>query len=119
MYFKNCQTYPNLEVAACADLNLERAKASAEEYGIAKACSVSELLADPEIEIVINLTIPAAHAEVCLQALENGKHVYVEKPLAVTREEGRAILAKAQEKGRLVGARRIRSSAAASRRASS
>lgn len=103
IYFKNCQTYPNLEVAACADLNLERAKASAEEYGIAKACSVSELLADPEIEIVINLTIPAAHAEVCLQALENGKHVYVEKPLAVTREEGRAILAKAQEKGRLVG----------------
>ncbi|MCZ8513663.1 Gfo/Idh/MocA family oxidoreductase [Paenibacillus filicis] len=103
IYFKNCSSYPNIEVAACADLNVERAKASAEEHGVAKACTVPELLADPEIDIVINLTIPAAHADVCLQALEAGKHVYVEKPLAVTREEGQAILAKAREKGRLVG----------------
>ncbi|WP_426451536.1 Gfo/Idh/MocA family protein [Paenibacillus sp. S-38] len=103
IYFENCRTYPILEVAACADLNVSRAQASAEQYGVPKAYSVSELLADPEIDIVINLTIPAAHAEVCLAALEAGKHVYVEKPLAVTREEGRAILEKAQEKGRLVG----------------
>lgn len=103
IYFKNCKTYPNLVVAACADLNVARAIASAEEHGVPKACSVPELLADPDIDIVINLTIPAAHAEVCLLALEAGKHVYVEKPLAVTREEGQAILAKAREKGLLVG----------------
>lgn len=103
IYFQNCKAYPVLEVAACADLNVARARASAEEHGVPKACSVSELLADAEIDIVINLTIPAAHAEVCLQALDAGKHVYVEKPLAVTREEGQAILAKAKEKGRLIG----------------
>ena len=54
--------------------------------------TVEQLLADPEIEIVVNLTIPKAHASVCLQALEAGKHVYVEKPFAVTREEGKQVL---------------------------
>jgi predicted dehydrogenase len=103
IYFKNCKSYPNLEVVACADLSLERAQAAAEEFGIPKAYSVEELLQDPEIEIVINLTIPAAHAEVCLKALDAGKHVHVEKPLAVTREEGQQILAKARSKNLLVG----------------
>ncbi|MFH5181577.1 Gfo/Idh/MocA family protein [Paenibacillus sp. TAB 01] len=103
IYFKNCKQFSALEVAACADLNVARAQASAEEHGIAKACSVNELLADPDIDLVINLTIPAAHAEVCIQALEAGKHVYVEKPLAVTREEGLRILAVARSKGLLVG----------------
>lgn len=103
IYFKNCKQFSALEVAACADLNVARAQASAEEHGIAKACSVNELLADPDIDLVINLTIPAAHAEVCIQALEAGKHVYVEKPLAVTREEGQRILAVARSKGLLVG----------------
>ncbi|WP_248928165.1 Gfo/Idh/MocA family protein [Paenibacillus hamazuiensis] len=103
IYFQNCAKFPLLQVTACADLDLERARAAAAEHGIPKACTVSELLADPGIDIVINLTIPAAHAEVCLQALEAGKHVYVEKPLAVTREEGRRILEKSQSKGLLVG----------------
>ncbi|UJF32401.1 Gfo/Idh/MocA family protein [Paenibacillus hexagrammi] len=103
IYMKNIPTFSQLELSACADLDVNRAKARAEEFGIEKAYSVSELLADPSIQIVINLTIPAAHAEVCLQVLEAGKHVYVEKPLAVTREEGRAILEKAQSKGLLVG----------------
>ena len=68
---------------------MERAQARAEEYGIPKACTVDELLADPEIEIVVNLTIPKAHAEVALKAAQAGKSVYNEKPLAVEREEGR------------------------------
>ncbi|TVY05567.1 Gfo/Idh/MocA family protein [Paenibacillus cremeus] len=103
IYFKNLNSFPAIEVAACADLDLTRAAASAEEHGVPKACSVPELLADPDIDIVLNLTIPAAHASVCLQAIEAGKHVYVEKPLAVTREEGQAILAAARERGVLVG----------------
>ncbi|WP_019535929.1 Gfo/Idh/MocA family protein [Paenibacillus ginsengihumi] len=103
IYFKNCRSFPMVEVAACADLDLERARAAAEEHGVPKACSVQELLDDPGIDIVINLTIPAAHAEVCLQAIHAGKHVYVEKPLAVTREEGRSILDAAKAKGVLVG----------------
>jgi len=103
IYFKNCRSFPMVEVAACADLDLERARAAAEEHGVPKACSVQELLGDPGIDIVINLTIPAAHAEVCQQAIHAGKHVYVEKPLAVTREEGRSILEAAKAKGLLVG----------------
>jgi predicted dehydrogenase len=99
IYFKNCKTYENLDLIACADLDVERAKARAAEFNIPKAYGVDELLADPEIEIVINLTIPKAHAEVCLKALAAGKHVYVEKPLAVTREEGQQILALSKEKG--------------------
>ncbi|GIO68544.1 Gfo/Idh/MocA family oxidoreductase [Paenibacillus sp. FSL M7-1455] len=103
IYFENLKTFPAVEVTACADLDLGRAKEKAERFGIAKGCTVAELLADPEIELVVNLTIPAAHGQVCLDILEAGKHVYVEKPLAVTREEGQAILAKAEEKGLLVG----------------
>jgi predicted dehydrogenase len=58
-----------LETAACADIDIDRAKARAEEFGVPKASSVAELLSDPEIEIVVNLTTPQAHAEVSLAAL--------------------------------------------------
>ncbi len=104
IYFKAGQTFEVLDIVACADLIPERAAAAAEKYNIPKACTPQELLADPEIEIVINLTIPKAHAEVCLAALEAGKHVHVEKPLAVTRGDGRKILEMAKAKGLRVGA---------------
>lgn len=103
IYFKNCKLYRGLEVVACADLDVSRAQARAEEFGVPKACSVEELLADPEIQMVINLTIPAAHADICQQALRAGKHVYVEKPLAVTREDGRKTLELAKERNLRVG----------------
>ena len=64
---------------------------------------MDELLQDPEIEIVLNLTTPKAHKDVCIAALEAGKHVYGEKPLAVTREDGKKILEFAKTKGLLVG----------------
>ncbi|ANE48614.1 oxidoreductase [Paenibacillus swuensis] len=99
IYFKNCKQYENLDLVACADLDVNRAQARAEEFGVPKAYSVDELLADTDIEIVINLTIPASHADICMKALNAGKHVYVEKPIVVTREEGRALLALANEKG--------------------
>ncbi|WP_134701332.1 Gfo/Idh/MocA family protein [Ammoniphilus sp. YIM 78166] len=103
IYCKMGKTFDILDIAACADLDIERARAKAEEFDIAKAYTVEELLADPEIDIVLNLTIPQSHAEVCLAALEAGKHVYVEKPLAVSREDGKKILELAQQKGLLVG----------------
>ncbi|SEC64209.1 Gfo/Idh/MocA family oxidoreductase [Paenibacillus sp. GP183] len=103
IYLKNCPNFEHLDLIACADLDMERAKARAAEFGLPHAYSVDELLADPQIQIVINLTIPAAHAEVCIKSLEAGKHVYVEKPLAVTREEGQRILELASSKGLLVG----------------
>lgn len=102
-YFTAGQTFRNLEIAACADLDMARAKAKAEEFKVAKACTVKELLADPEIEIVVNLTIPRAHAEIAVAALEAGKHVYGEKPLAVNRKDGQKILAAAKAKKLRVG----------------
>ncbi len=99
VYFTNLKKYPEVDLVAAADLDLARAQQRAEEFGLEKAYTVDQLMADPEIEIVVNLTIPAAHAAVCLQALEAGKHVYVEKPIVVTREEGKKVLVLAAEKG--------------------
>lgn len=103
IYLKNGRMLESIEIVACADLVLERARARAEEYGIPKACTVDELLADPEIEIVVNLTVPKAHAEVALKAVQAGKHVYNEKPLTVEREDGRRLLEEAEKRGVLVG----------------
>ena len=97
------KNFENLQIAACADLIPERAQARAEESGIPRACTVEELLADPEIEIVVNLTIPNAHGPVGIAALEAGKSVYNEKPLAVTREDGRRMLQLAADNGLRVG----------------
>jgi predicted dehydrogenase len=103
VYFRNLQSFPNTEVVACADLDVERAKARANQFGIAKACSVDELLADADVEIVVNLTIPKAHADVCQKALAAGKHVHVEKPLAINLADGLRTVELAKEKGLLVG----------------
>jgi predicted dehydrogenase len=101
-YLKASRTFPILDVVGIADLVRSRAETRAEEFGL-RAYSPEEMLADPEIEIVINLTIPAAHGTVNLAAIEAGKHVYSEKPLAITREEGQRTLAAARERGVLVG----------------
>jgi predicted dehydrogenase len=104
IYLKNLtQMFHNTEVVACADVVMANAEARAKEFNIPKACTVAELLADREVEIVLNLTIPAAHAEVNLAALKAGKHVYNEKPFAVTREDGKNVLSTAKEKGLLIG----------------
>lgn len=102
IYLQADKKFPILQTVACADLDRARAQAKAEEYGI-KAYSVDELLADPEIDIVINLTIPAAHGKVAMAAVEAGKHVYSEKPLALDRAEGRQLLEMAAAKGLRVG----------------
>jgi predicted dehydrogenase len=101
-YFRNLPKFGGLAVTACADLDPARAAGKAAQYGL-RALSVEALLADPEIDLVVNLTVPQAHAPLNLQALAAGKHVYTEKPLAVTREDGRATLALAKAKGLRVG----------------
>jgi predicted dehydrogenase len=103
VYCEAGKTFDVLDIVSCADLIHERARARAAEYGIPRACSVEELLADPEVEIVVNLTIPRAHAEVALAALEAGKCVHNEKPLAITLEDGRQLLEVANERGLLIG----------------
>ncbi len=102
-YFEGLKLYPFIEVAACADMNMDSAKEKAAKYNIPKVCTVDELLADKEIEIVINLTIPKAHAPVNLKILEAGKHAYCEKPFALNREEGQQVLDLAKKKGLRVG----------------
>ncbi|MEI8095496.1 MAG: Gfo/Idh/MocA family oxidoreductase [Spirochaetales bacterium] len=104
IYLKNGTTlFDNLEIRAVADLDLARAQARATEFGVAKVCSVKELLADKSIDVVLNLTVPLAHYSVCKAALEAGKHVYVEKPLAVKLEEGEELAALAKAKGLYLG----------------
>lgn len=98
IYLQNFRRFDYLQVGAVADLDLSRAEARAAEFGVPKACSVEELLADPGIDIVVNLTVPAAHAAVNLAAIQAGKHVYAEKPLTMTRAEGLELLAAARER---------------------
>jgi predicted dehydrogenase len=101
-YLGASKVFKILDMAACADLNKAAAEEKGEEFGV-KAVSIDEIFADPEIEIILNLTVPKAHAEVAVKALEAGKHVYGEKPLAVSREDGKKIVDTAKAKGLLVG----------------
>ncbi len=101
-YVTGCRPYSIVDVVACADLNEERAKQFAHEYGL-QAQTIDELLADSDIDIIINLTIPSVHAEVSLNILNAGKHVYSEKPLAINRDDGQKILGNAVEQGLRVG----------------
>jgi len=103
VYFQAGKTFEILDIVACADLDRERAKAKAEQYAIPHAYRVEELLADPEIEIVVNLTIPKAHVEIALQAIRAGKSVYSEKPLALNRQQGQEVLTVAHTRGVRVG----------------
>jgi len=102
-YLRTSRSFPILEIAACADLNRAAAEKTAAEHGVPRVLSVDELLADKSIDLVLNLTVPKAHAPICLAALEAGKHVYVEKPLAVTRQDGQAILRAAKQRKLRVG----------------
>jgi len=103
IYLKRCSAFEILKVAACADIDLGRAKAKAAEYGVPKAYTTEELLADRDIDIVLNLTIPRVHFAVAMAALKAGKSVYNEKPLALMRQEGKKLLAVARRKGLRVG----------------
>lgn len=101
-YFDGMRRYTVLDVVACADLDNARARAKAAEQGV-RADTVEGLLAAPDVDLVVNLTIPAAHAEVNRAALLAGKHAYCEKPFALNMTDGAAIAALARERGLLVG----------------
>lgn len=99
-------TFPRLDavaLTAVADLDMDRAKAVAAEYPGVRALTVDELLSDDAVDLVLNLTIPAAHAEVALKAIAAGKHVYGEKPLAASTAEGQSMLAAAEAAGVILG----------------
>jgi len=102
-YLSHARHFPILNIVACCDIDGEKSRAKADEFQIGRVLSVDELLGDDEIEIVLNLTVPKAHAEISLAALNAGKHVYSEKPLAITVAEGEKILRVAREKNLRVG----------------
>ena len=102
-YFRHLPVYDHVRVVGCADTFHNRAVAAAERYGIPKAYSVAEMLADPDVDLVLNLTPPQDHVGVMLAAIEAGKHVYSEKPLAVERAGGARVVRAAAERGVMVG----------------
>lgn len=101
-YLTAARHFPVLDIRALADRDPAAAEARGAEFGI-PAVSVDALLADPGVEIVLNLTVPKAHAAVALRAIEAGKHVHSEKPLALDVAEGRGILEAAAARGVRVG----------------
>ena len=101
-YF-NCQNiYNNFNIISCADIDSDVAKKSAENFNV-KAQSVEDLLTNPEIDLIINLTIPSAHKEVIINSLNAGKHCFSEKPLAMNFDEGKEIYELSKEKKLYVG----------------
>lgn len=103
IYIENSRKLEAIELAAVADVNPTAARYRADQYGIERALSPEELLADPEIEIVVNLTPNRLHAQISTQILEADKHVYSEKPLAVYRDDALKLLETAGKLGRRVG----------------
>ncbi|NUP47448.1 MAG: Gfo/Idh/MocA family oxidoreductase [Catenulispora sp.] len=102
-YLTNLTRFPDLRVVAIADLDQARAAAAATAYGVPFSGSPADVLGRPDVELVVNLTIPAAHADVALAALAAGKHVYGEKPLALDPAAARSVLAEAATRGLRVG----------------
>lgn len=101
-YLESAATFEGFDIVACADLRGEAAQFTAASNGL-EALGVDELVASPHIDVVLNLTTPDAHASVNLAALAGGKHVYCEKPLAITVDDGAAVLAAATSSGLLAG----------------
>lgn len=102
-YLRNLTSFPDVRVLGVADLDAARAAEVAREWDVPVGGDVGTVLGLPEVEIVVNLTIPAAHADVAITALRAGKHVYGEKPLAMTPEDGQEVLAEAGLRGLRVG----------------
>ena len=101
-YLKAAKTFPILDIRALADANPEAAAKRGAEFGI-PSVSVEALLADPAIDIVVNLTVPRVHVEVGLAAVRAGKHVHSEKPLGITTIDARRLIDAATERGVRVG----------------
>jgi predicted dehydrogenase len=102
-YLRSLAGFPELTVTAVADLDPARARARAEEFGVPVWGGPTEVLHRADVDLVVNLTTPAAHAQVAIAAIAAGKHVWTEKPLALDRDSARVVLRAAAEAGVLVG----------------
>ncbi|MBF8189539.1 Gfo/Idh/MocA family oxidoreductase [Nonomuraea sp. K274] len=102
-YLRNLNAFPDVRVLGVADLDADRAAAVAREHDVPVSGPLGSVLALPEVEIVVNLTVPSAHAAVALECLRAGKHVYGEKPLALDMDEAAKVVAEAANLGLRVG----------------
>jgi predicted dehydrogenase len=102
-YLKGMSRYPGLRVVGCATRSADRARAAAQEHGIRPFDTVAELLASSDVDVVLNITTPLAHAETTEAALDAGKHVYVEKPITAALPDALRLVAKAEAAGLLLG----------------
>src|SRR5690349_10835933 len=100
-YVSGMSRFPELVVRGCVSRSPDRARAAAEELGIGYFPSVDDLLASPDVEIVVNITTPVAHAATTAAALAAGKHVYVEKPITATLADAQRLIAEADGAGLL------------------
>jgi predicted dehydrogenase len=101
-YVEGSRAFPTFDVVACADVEQDRARAFAETHGL-ECLAVDELLSGRGVDVILNLTPPAEHADVVAAALDAAKHVYTEKPLALSVETGRALLEQAASAGLRIG----------------
>ncbi|WP_065091877.1 Gfo/Idh/MocA family protein [Rhizobium leucaenae] len=115
-YLRNAALFAGIELRACTDISADAAALRAREFGI-RCVNVDQLLADPEVDLVLNLTVPAVHFDVTMSALSAGKHVFTEKPLATSAADGRILVAEAKSRGLLLGSAPDTFLGAASRRA--
>jgi predicted dehydrogenase len=102
IYCENLSKFPSIELVGISDIDSARAQAQADKYGI-RAFDVDSMIEGSDVELILNITIPAVHGPVALRALQHGKHVYNEKPLAVTMDQARELNQVAAQKGLRVG----------------
>ena len=102
-YLDNLTRFPDIDVVILGDLNTDLASSQAQKHGVRQSGNASDVIEHPDVELVVNLTIPAVHAQVSGEAIDAGKHVWSEKPISVDRDSGRKLLAKAEAAGLLVG----------------
>ena len=102
-YLANLTSFPDVKVHIVADLFEEVAAERAREFGIAESGGVEAALSHPEVEIIVNLTIPAAHVEIATAAVQTGKHVWSEKPFSLDRDSGLGLLKAAEAAGVRLG----------------
>jgi predicted dehydrogenase len=102
-YAGKIRAFPHLDLVACADIMRERTDAFAEQHEVRKALTVEELLADPDVDIVVNLTVPQVHVEISAAAIAAGKSVYSEKPLGLDRVAAASLVEGADAAGVRLG----------------
>ena len=103
IYLKNLGAFEATTVVAVADLDPARAEKAAEEHGVPNVLAPDEIVSHPDVDLILNLTIPAAHAAVAMDAVGHGKHVYNEKPLSIDLDAARKLVETAKSRGVRVG----------------